>query len=449
MEFVGPDAVLSRETGGLGASSTSDSAARPGRAPPAPVLGYVVQQFPSLRTTFVRREVEALRRAGLPLRVVSLRSPDAAEIRTEAEALPHVEATTYLPYGPLSPRAFFDNAAALRRRPRAWLRNWFDLALGAPGARGAARRLRMLLQVWRGATVARLLRDLGRCAHVHAQFADGAASTGLAAARLLGATFSWTSHTSFDSPALLPKLRDASFVASISRYDARRLARFAGRSHTPDIRVIHCGLDPTAWPFRAPPPVASPPRVLSVGALIEKKGHDVLVRACARLAHEGFPVRCDVVGAGPLAPSLEALVRSEGAGEVVRLLGPKPQAEVRALLAQADVFALACRRAGNGDLDGLPVSLIEAMAVGVPVVTTDFSGIPDLVRDRVTGLLAAPGDDVAFARALRAALDGSVDRARMAAEARRWVEQEFDVRRECGRLAALLADRLAAADAAR
>jgi len=253
---------------------------------PRSFIAYAAQRFPALRTTFIRREVEALRGLGMPIEVFSMRTVDPAEVATEPEAGPHLNSTHYLPRWPIDLESVLANLAAAVRQPWTALRNWALLAAD-PGAPGVKRRVRVALQIWRGAVMARRLRRMGRCTHVHAQFADGAATTALVCARLLGVPFSFTSHTSHDSPALKQKLREAKFVASISRYDRERLIAVSGKL-AERIEVIHCGIPVDEWPMRPEPPRNVPPRILSVGALIEKKGHDDLIRACGLLRDRGL-----------------------------------------------------------------------------------------------------------------------------------------------------------------
>jgi glycosyltransferase involved in cell wall biosynthesis len=176
--------------------------------------------------------------------------------------------------------------------------------------------------------------------------------------------------------------------------------------------------------------------VLSVGALREKKGHRELLLAAARVAADGTPVRVVLAGAGPEERPLRALAAERRVS--VEFLGAVRPDAVRAEMTRAQVFALPCRVAANGDLDGIPVALMEAMAAGVPVVSTRLSGIPELVEDGVSGLLAAPGDDASLADSLRRLLGDAGLRERLAAAGRIRVASLHDVDRTSGRLAELL-----------
>jgi colanic acid/amylovoran biosynthesis glycosyltransferase len=401
-------------------------------------IAYVVQQFPALRTTFIRREVEELGRLGVPLRVISIRRPPAGIERLEPEAESHLRSTTYLPQRPVDIGSVLENARWAMASPQATARNVL-MSLGEPGTLSWGGRARMWLQLWRAASLAQAIRSLGTCRWVHAQFADGAATTSLAAARLLEVPFSFTSHTSFDSALLRQKVRDATLVASISRYDRRRLSDIAGDELLEKIHVVHCGVPIANWMFAPKPDRGATTRIAAVGALDEKKGHDVLVDAAALLRDEGLRFECVIVGGGPLEPSLRSRIASLGLGDRVTLAGPCPQKDVRRTIEECDLFVLACKRASNGDTDGVPVSLMEPMALGRPVVSTTIAGVPDLIEHGVTGLLAIPGDARSLASRIREALEMEpAARLAMLEAARRHVEREFDARREAAKMASLL-----------
>ena len=399
-----------------------------------PFIAYLVQRFPALRTTFIRREVESLRRNGVPLKVISMRRAKREDLCGDKEAEAHLSTTEPLPVFPLDPESIWANVQSLVLQPWTYIRTW-RFAFGDPGDSGLGNRLKLLLQIWRGAVVARRLRRVGGCRRVHAQFADGAATTGLVAANLLGVPFSFMSHTSHKSPLIVEKLRASCFVGSISEYDKRRLISLGGAGVAPCIRIIHCGIPIASWPYRERHSRSGPLRIVSVGALIETKGHDALIGACATLRDQGIDFLCEIVGSGSLKADLDELTKRLHLEGRVRLLGPLPQSEVRKRLYEADLFVLACRTATNGDTEGIPVSIMEAMAVGVPVVSTRSSGIPELVPD-TAGWLVEPDDPIALAQAMHEAL-ADLDQSKVVA-ARRWVEENFSQEVEARKLAELL-----------
>jgi glycosyltransferase involved in cell wall biosynthesis len=229
-------------------------------------------------------------------------------------------------------------------------------------------------------------------------------------------------------------------VVAISDFNRRFI-----RSGAPDsapIHVIHCGVDPGAYPFRPRDlDPSGPVRALCVAALREYKGHRVLLDALAGADGLLERVELDLVGGGELRDDLEERVRRLGLGERVRFLGGRPEEEVRRLLTETDLFVLPSVIGSDGNMEGLPVALIEALACGLPAVSSDMSGIPELVRDGDTGVLARPGDPSALRDALtRVLADPAAARARSEA-GRRLVEAEFDVADAGRRLGALFAQR--------
>ncbi len=212
----------------------------------------------------------------------------------------------------------------------------------------------------------------------------------------------------------------------------------AGRDSAPSIRVIYQGIDTAT--FAGEPAVlhSSPVRILTVSALKEKKGQDVLLRAFASILTGGVSAKLTIVGDGPLRPALEDLARDLSIGDHLVFAGSEPPSAVVARLKEADIFALACRVADNGDLDGIPISLMEAMAAGVPVVSTRLSGIPELIEDGVEGCLAEPGDPLSLAAALSCLIEDPEHARAMAARARTKVQRQHEASVQVEKLAAAL-----------
>jgi len=195
------------------------------------------------------------------------------------------------------------------------------------------------------------------------------------------------------------KIRDAVFAVSISEVDREDVLARAGERWRDKIHVVRCGIDLAAWSGLERRP--EPGRILSVGALREKKGHHVLVEACARLRDEGLDIHCEIVGEGPERDRLERRIAELDLGDRVRLLGALSPEETRERYRRAELFVLACVVAANGDLDGVPIVLMEAMMAGVPPVSTRLSGIPELIEDATSGLLAEPGDAAGLAARMK------------------------------------------------
>ncbi|WP_337059780.1 glycosyltransferase [Kineococcus sp. G2] len=390
----------------------------PAETPTRPRIGYVVKVYPRFSETFVVREVLAREAAGEDIAIASLRP--TTDTRFHA-LLARVQASvTWI------------GESAGRSAPPLWqaLREAADLP-------GFADALPQLLAddvevAAQGALLALWARR-ERVTHLHAHFATLPARTARHAAALLRIPYSLTAHAKdlyvSGGDALTGVLADAATVVTVSDHNVRWLAE-----NHPAARVVrvHNGLDLAE--FRFTEPVDRPRVVAAVGRLVPKKGFADLLDAVALLRAAGDPVRLVIAGTGSCEAALRAQAAAAGLGAAVEFRGPVPQHEVHALLRSAAVFAAPCVVAPDGDRDGLPTVLLEAMALGTPVVSTTVTGIPEAVVDGVTGTLVPPGEPVALAAALRDALDDPAAAARRAAAARARVEDLFDASAQAARL---------------
>ncbi|MBW3608158.1 MAG: glycosyltransferase [Actinobacteria bacterium] len=378
-------------------------------------LLFVLDQWPELSETFVVNELQALRRLGHDVRVQAGQPAAHANPEAPEDLDVHVLARDD------RVRGLRDLLWLARRRPLACVR---DLAACRRWGREEwARPLRAL------APGARRIVERGD-EHLHAHFAAGAALDALRLARLTGRTFSITAHAYdiFLTPRnLREKLERADAVFTGCDYNVEYLRRAAPRAR---LQKIVMGVDVAAFARSVPLPQGR--TVLAIGRLVEKKGFDVLVDAVARLPD----VKLRIVGDGPLRAQLAQ--RAEPCHGRVVLLGSRAPAEVRAELERADVLAMPCVVARDGDRDSMPVVVKEAMAMGLLVVASDEVGLPECVR-APWGLLAPPGDADALAEQLRAALALSpAERRRAGAQARAWVQANADVDGETARMAAVI-----------
>lgn len=401
----------------------------------APVA-YVSQFYPHLTETFVYREVLGLRERGIDVRTYACWSPQRESL--SAESVPLAGETTYV--FPLDHVRFAaSHLKWLVRRPLRYLGTLGLVTLrsgDSPKNRGFA-----LLHF---AMAVHLATDMQRkgIRHVHAQFSINAATIALVLSRLLDVPFSFTAHNLLFTRHMIlgEKIRRARFIVAISEYTRRFLLGMAPRGVDPSerIHVVHCGLPLRQFPVRASTPTNEHPRLLFVAQLQERKGTSVLVEACRRLVDRGHRFHCTVVGGGPLLGSVHRQVDDLGLKETVTLTGPLTQEDLPPLFEEADVFTIPCVTGADGDKDGIPVALMEAMAQGIPTVSTRVSGIPELVEDGVSGLLVAERDPDALADALERLLSDSDLRERLGQAGRAVIEREFDVERTTARLAELL-----------
>ena len=408
-------------------------APRPSREAGFHRLAYIIGTYPSLTTTFIDREVAALRERGVDPVIVSIRRP-RGRLSSEQERL-RASITYLLPvslwvfigshlqFAVLSVRRYFGTVLYLLTRPH-------------PDARS---RLKTLFHFLEGVAVARILEN-HYCGHVHAHFVDRAATVALVAARLLGISYSVTAHANdiYVKPLLLKeKLMAATFAATCTAYNKNHLDALIGSSANGKVVCIYHGLDLGGLEPRASATNARP-ILLAVGQLKEKKGFAYLLRACGTLRAHGYDFECQIVGEGPLRPALETQVRELRLQETVTFCGALPHDEVVEKYARATLFVLPCVVAEDGDRDGIPNVILEAMAMRLPVVSTRHSGIPEVIEDHVNGLLVPPADDQALADALCELLEDSGRRRAIGERARYTVLERFDARRNVETLLAYL-----------
>jgi len=391
-----------------------------------PELGYVIRMFPQVSETFVANEILSLERLGVPLRIFSLRRPVE---RVTHECVRQIQTpVTYLP-DPLN-RHISDLITAQ-----------FAIARAEPGRyRAAVQHVASTsirdrsVEPWKRLLQAGFLAVLLRQSDVqrlHAHFAHGSTYVAMLASKLTGLPFSFSAHArdiySNDSPRLLEeKIVAADFVATCTRANQQYL-RDLSPTERDKINVVYHGVDLEKFSFAAAPSAGeATPLILSVGRLVEKKGFGDLLKACRLLKQRGLAFRCVIVGDGPLRPSLERRVTALGLGDVVSLPGACSQEELIEHYRQAMVFALPCKVLENGDRDGIPNVLVEAMATGVAVVSTGVSGIPELIDNGDTGLLVPPGNTTELAAAIELLLSDRDLRERLATRARAAVVERFD-----------------------
>lgn len=396
-------------------------------------VAYVTSRFPAVSETFIVRELDAVAAQGLDLAVLALfPTPNGPVHATARPWLDRVKRA-----GPC------DVAGALvwwlRRRPLLLVCSVGRVArgygLGKPGLLARA-----LVTLGIAASHARWVERHG-IEHVHGHFATYGALAAWMIERLTDTPYSFTAHAHdlfVDQAFLCDKVAGADFVVAISDYNREFLRSYGGDAATP-VRVIRCGIDVAAYRFRERElPATGPIHVLCVASLQEYKGHRVLLDALAFHGQDLKRLSVTFVGDGRLRAELERHVSALGLSGRICFAGALTEDEVRRMLDSADTFVLPSIVAADGQMEGLPVALIEAMACGLPVVSTDLSGIPELVRPGETGLLAPAGDPAGLARALRSLLDNPVAAGERSLRARALVEQEFAIEVTGSQMAALL-----------
>jgi glycosyltransferase involved in cell wall biosynthesis len=395
-------------------------------------IGYVVKRYPRYSETFIVREILAQEQAGVDVEIFSLRpSCDS-----------HFQDLIARVRGPVSYLHFPTDGLLPETSPATLTASHFWKSL-----RGADLLLPDLFEglgeivdeearyVYQAVALACAVRR-ARIDHLHAPFASQAATVTRMASKLTGVPYSFTArakdifHESVQSDDLKRKLQDASGVITISDFHLAYLKETYGQLADHVIRVYN-GLDLDEFPYSEPR--QRPPLVLAVGRLVEKKGFAVLIDACARLLQQGCRFQCRIIGDGALQADLEAQIERLGLTGQVELVGPRPQNEVIREMQRAAVLAMPCVIGDDGDRDGLPNVIQEALALGTPVVSTDVTGIPEVVRDGETGLQVPQWDSLALAGAIERLLADPELRVRLARKARNLIDSEFDIRRNTAR----------------
>lgn len=390
-------------------------------------IAYLVNQYPRTSHSFIRREIQALEAQGVEVLRYSLRPPNEA-LATEADQLELKRTRAVLGAGVVAHAAAVLAVAA--RRPLVFGRAAaLATRLGARSERGLLRHAAYLAE----ACVLEGWLRKARVDHVHAHFGTNSAAVALLCRALGGPSYSFTVHgpEEFDKPEFLglgEKVRHAAFVVTISSFGRSQLFRWTRHEDWPKLEVVRCGLD--ADHLQAPAtPVPETRRLVCVARLSEQKGHLLLVEAAARLVEEGVEFELLLAGDGPMRPEIEGAIARRGLRERVRLAGLMGAEQVREAIIGSRALVL------PSFAEGLPVVVMEALALGRPVVTTAIAGIPELVQSGVTGWLVPAGSVDALARAMREALEAPVQRlGEMGRAGAVLVAREHDAAREAAKL---------------
>lgn len=400
---------------------------------PSPIA-YLGRILPAIAETFVAREIAALRRLGLEIKVFSLHNPHTDVHHPEAPDLAREVEVLVQPFNPLFWLAHLFFAL---RFPKRYFHCLYAYVLIADRTWPSRRHSLSYFMV--APFAAWHLRRAG-IKHFHAHFANASTSVALMAATLAGISFSFTAHAFdiFIDKHLLPdKLSAAAFVACISQYNVRYLQERYPEALKAKLVVVRNGLDTDR--FRpCPHPLGVPPCIIAVGRLVETKGFHTLVAACSLLRDQGQPYRCLIIGEGPEDGRLKNMIKDFDIADRVILKGKLPPDVTMSYYQQADILAMpSCVR--NQDADGIPTVLIEAMAMEIPVVGTRVSGIPELVLDGETGLLIAPDDAAALAAALARLIQDQDLARRLARAGRDLVVSQFNSEKSARQLRDLFA----------
>jgi glycosyltransferase involved in cell wall biosynthesis len=393
-------------------------------------VAYLVNQYPHVSHTFIRREVAALEAQGVPVERFSVR-PSPEDLVDEADRAERGKTQVLLSAGAAG--LFAATLGVALSRPLRWTRALaLAVRLGRRSERGVVRHLAYLAEA---CVLLRRLRR-GGVGHLHAHFGTNSAAVALLTRTLGGPPYSFTVHgpEEFDRPdslSLKDKIEGAAFVAGVSDFGRSQLFRWCSYGHWAKVHVVRCGVD-AAFLGDGPQPVPDNRRLVCVGRLSEQKGQLLLLEALGRLAAEGVAFEMTFAGDGPMRPVIERQLRRVALEGRVRITGWLSNEAVRREILAARTMVL------PSFAEGLPVVLMEALALGRPVLTTYVAGIPELVAPGVNGWLVPAGSVDALADTLRQVLETPIERLTALGQAgAKRVAAMHDAVREAAKLAAL------------
>jgi len=398
-------------------------------SPGQPLLGMILKGYPRISETFISNEILLLEKMGFPIHLFSMRRP--RENFTHQSVNRIQAAVDYLPETLLRPlpRLLAHNCRLAAQRPRVYARA-LEIALRRLSRTHKSATLKHLFQA--GYLVQRLM-PRRRVIHLHAHFAHSPASVAMFASILSGLPFSFTAHAkdiyTSDPRQLREKAALAKFVVTCTEYNRRYLMALCNREPAGIHRIYH-GIDTRLFAL-SPDRVTQaekPYQILTVARLIAKKGLPTVYGALKALKDEGIAFEHTLIGDGDDREKIMGVIKDLNLSDRTRWLGTQPHEVVVDYYRRAHLFVLGCEVAPNGDRDGIPNVLFESMAMGVPVVATRLSAIPELVENGKTGLLVAPGQPQPMAEAMLKMLTDDALRARVIPAARQRVLQDFDNR---------------------
>lgn len=399
-------------------------------------IAYLAPEIPALSATFVYQEILELEKLGLKIKSVSIHRPINKALSPELEKL---ENRTFYLYEQSSLKVIISNILLLILSP---IRYFSTIAT----VFSDINRVGILSHVGKGLIFrffiaggfVRYLRK-NNIEHIHSNFAHIPTDITMYATKLHGSTFSFISHANdlFERGWLLKEKVDRSkFAVTISEYN--KIFLINKGADEKKINVIHCGVDTSSFNVRDEKELDSPPLLGALGRMVEKKGFDVLISACDILKKEGVVFKLQLAGGGPLKQALESLAQSFELNDTIEFIDSISHEKVPEWVKSLDLFVLPCQKDKHGDMDGIPVVLMEAMLSGVPVITTRISGIPELVVDNVTGLLCEPNDAISLAKKIQFLLSNEGYRKELCGNAIVKVRNEFDLKKNVKLLKDLL-----------
>ena len=385
---------------------------------------YIIGTYPLLTTTFIDREIMRLKQWGIDLQIFSIRRPPEDSPLSSFQYQLQKSVKYLLPLNIIkliSSQIYFAFS-----KPKKYFGTLFFL-LSRPHP-NVTTKIKTLLHFGEGIYFAYFLRKQ-KIYEIHAHFLDRAAVLALVARRLLGVPYSISIHAGADiyvHPVLIrEKLMEARKAVTCTRFNKKYLESLVGNSVTEKISFIPHGLDATR--YNSEDKVNKELVILGVGQLKKRKGFLLLVEVCKMLSDHGYDFRCEIIGEGPRREILQEKISNYSLEDKVFLCGALPHEEVLKRYQKATLFVMPCMQTEDGDVDGIPNVLLEAMAIKIPVISTRVSAIPELIIDRKNGILVSPNNQNELFDAIINLLGSPGKRAELGEAGRQTVLSDFDI----------------------
>lgn len=390
-------------------------------------IAYLVSLFPCWSETFILNEILELKKQGYPISILSIRSD--LEDHIHANAKPLMEVTTYVK----GMGMMMSTLKYTLFKPQVIIPTIFKMVFSRYPSMNV--RLKDIWSVFTGCYFADICKQQ-QIEHVHAHFATYPATVAMIMKRVAGIPYTFTTHAHdifLYQTFLKDKINHSEKIITISEYNRRFLTDKCGESIANKIEVVHCGIDLANWNQPNDGSSRSEHIILSVGRLTRMKGFEHLIRACA-LLKDKLNFKCHLIGDGHLRAELELLVKELGLSKQFILEGVKDSEEVKAMLERTSVFVMPSIWDDEDGQDGIPLVLMEAMAMQIPSVATRLSGLPELVIHEKTGLIAEPGDNEGLATAIERLLNDRELAQKLGTAGRTIVQEEFNIQKNASLL---------------
>jgi glycosyltransferase involved in cell wall biosynthesis len=401
-------------------------------------IAYMMSRFPKISETFILYEILEQERLGNSVEVYPLLREHQPVMHPEAERL--VARAHFHPF--ISLPIIFANMYFILRRPITYFKTVFEILGGTLGSPNFF--LGAIAYFPKSVRCAYEMKQQG-IQHIHAHFCNHPALAALIIHRLTGIPFSFTAHGSDlhkDKRMLDKKTAASAFAVTISNFNKGEMIKACGETLRDKIQIIRCGIDPEVFLPTAQKNGKSLFRIICVGSFEEVKGHKYLVEACRLLREAGIDFICDLIGDGPVRQQIAQQIAEADLKDKVILHGSRKRQDVADMMRAADVKVLASVPTAEGKREGVPVVIMEAMASGLPVISTQLSGIPELVENERTGILVQPGDTEALLQALLKLYHDPDLRFKMGQAGREKILTEFNLRVNVIKLADLFSAKM-------